>query len=337
MLPYLQFVRIYLRGFEMAFIDLPLAQLEAYLPESTEPDDFDGFWDDTLREARSHDLAPVFEPYDAGLTAQDVYDVTFAGFGGHPIKAWLLVPRHRSGPVPCVVEYLGYGGGRGFPTQYTLISSAGFAHLIMDTRGQGSAWQRGDTPDAGANGEPQFPGFLTRGLSSPQHHYYRRVFTDAVRAVETARSHPDIDGRIVVSGGSQGGGISLAVAGLVDDLTGVWSDQPFLCDYQRAATITDSMPYAEIARYLAQHPDQVERSFATLAYVDAMNFAPRANAPAHFSVGLMDAVCPPSTVFAAYNTYAGEKEMNVFQFNGHDSGGAHGVREKITWLHELLG
>lgn len=321
----------------MAFVDLSLAQLQEYLPERTEPDDFDRFWQDTLADARSHDLAATFTPYDAGLTAQDVYDVTFAGFGGHPIKAWLLVPKHRSGPVPCVVEYLGYGGGRGFPTNYTLISSAGYAHFIMDTRGQGSAWQKGDTPDAGASGAPQFPGFLTRGLNSPAEHYYRRVYTDAVRAVEAARSHPDIDGRVIVSGGSQGGGISLAVAGLVDDLNAVWADQPFLCHFHRAATITDAAPYTEIARFLAQHPDQVEQSFATLSYVDGVNFAPRSNAPAHFSVGLMDAVCPPSTVYAAYNHYAAEKEITVYEFNGHDGGGAFGVRAKIAWLHDQFG
>lgn len=321
----------------MACFDLPLAQLEEYLPEREEPDDFDRFWRDTLAEARSHDLNASFEPYEVGITAHDVYDVTYAGFAGQPIKAWLLVPRHRSGPVPCVVEYLGYGGGRGFPTNYTLMASAGFAHFIMDTRGQGSAWQRGDTPDAGASGEPQFPGFLTRGLGSPQQHYYRRVFTDAMRAVEAARSHPDIDGRVVVSGGSQGGGISLAVAGLVDDLTGVWADQPFLCHYRRAVAITDAAPYSELARYLAQHPDKVEDSFTTLSYVDGVNFAACANVPARFSVGLMDTVCPPSTIYAAYNHYAGEKDMAVYQFNGHDSGGAFGLREKVAWLHELFG
>ena len=321
----------------MAFIDLPLEQLKSYLPESTEPDDFDDFWQDTLAESRSHELAASFEPYDAGLTAQDVYDVTFAGYGGQAIKGWLMVPKHRTGPVPCVVEYVGYGGGRGFPTAHTLISSAGYAHFVMDTRGQGGGGRHGDTPDAGASGENQSPGFLTRGLSSPNEHYYRRVFTDAVRAVEAARSHPDVDGRIVASGGSQGGGISLAVAGLVPDLTAVWADQPFLCHYPRAATITDAMPYAEIGRFMAANPHRVEQSFLTLSYMDGVNFAPRANAPAHFSVGLMDAVCPPSTVYAAYNNYAADKEMSVFTFNGHDGGGPYGVNEKIAWLHRQLG
>lgn len=321
----------------MAFFDYPLDILEQYRPERSEPVDFDTFWADTLAEACTHDLAATFEPVDVGITAHDVYDVTFAGFAGQPIRGWMVVPKQRRGPVPCVMEYLGYGGGRGFPHNYTLIASAGFAHFVMDTRGQGSAWQRGDTPDAGASGEPQYPGFLTRGLRSPSEHYYRRVFTDAVRAVEAARSHPDVDGRVVVSGGSQGGGISLAVAGLVDDLSGVYTSQPFLCHYRRAATVTDAAPYVELKSYFSQHVDMVERGFATLEYVDGVNFAARANAPARFNVGLMDAICPPSTVYAAYNHYAGEKSMDVYQFNGHDGGGAFGNRARVSFVHEVFG
>lgn len=321
----------------MAFFDLPLDVLEQYRPDRNEPDDFDIFWADTLADACAHDLATIFEPIDIGITAHDVYDVTFAGFAGQPIRGWMLIPKHRGGPVPCVMEYLGYGGGRGFPHSYTLVASAGFAHFVMDTRGQGSAWQRGDTSDAGANGEPQYPGFLTRGLSSPAEHYYRRLFTDAVRAVEAARCHPDVDGRIVVTGGSQGGGISLAVAGLVDDLSGVYASQPFLCHYRRAATFTDAAPYSELKNYFAQHIDRVEQSFATLDYLDGMNFATRANAPARFSVGLMDMVCPPSTVYAAYNYYGGPKSMDIYQFNGHDGGASFGNRTRIDFLHEVLG
>ena len=57
----------------------------------------------------------------------------------------------------------------------------------MDTRGQGSAWSKGDTPDPESDGgNPQYPGFMTRGVLDPKTYYYRRVFTDAVRAVEAA-------------------------------------------------------------------------------------------------------------------------------------------------------
>ncbi len=200
--------------------DLPLEQLRTYLPPRNEPADFDAFWAATLAEARRFPLAAEFTPIEAGLRLVETFDVTFRGYGGQPVKGWLLLPRERSGALPCVVEYIGYGGGRGHPLDWLLWSTAGYAHLVMDTRGQGSAWRVGDTPDPELDGgNPQYPGFMTRGVLDPRTYYYRRVFTDAVRAVEAARSYPAVDGRrVAVTGGSQGGGITLAVAGLVPDL-----------------------------------------------------------------------------------------------------------------------
>ena len=64
--------------------------------------------------------------------------MTFTGFGGARIKGWFIVPRGRSGRIPCVVEYIGYGGGRGLLVERLLWASAGFAHFVMDNRGQGS-------------------------------------------------------------------------------------------------------------------------------------------------------------------------------------------------------
>lgn len=78
----------------------------------------------------------------------NVFDVTFHGYAGQSIKGWLLLPARRGEPLPCVIEYVGYGGGRGFPVNWLIWSSAGFAHLIMDVRGQGSSWLQGDTPIA---------------------------------------------------------------------------------------------------------------------------------------------------------------------------------------------
>src|SRR6478672_11490734 len=170
--------------YHVALIDMPLEQLQAYLPQRNEPADFDSFWQQTLAETRSTPLNPEFSPVDVGLRTVESYDVTFNGYGGQPIKGWLLLPKERSGPLPCVVQYLGYGGGRGFPLNHLVWSSAGFANFIMDTRGQGSAWSNGDTPDLEPEGSnPQHPGFMTRGVLRPQTYYYRRVFTDAVRAV----------------------------------------------------------------------------------------------------------------------------------------------------------
>ncbi len=319
--------------------DLPLDQLRSYLPPRDEPADFDEFWRATLDEVQRAPLNPAFVPVDFGLTTVETFDVTFGGYGGQPIKGWLLLPRHRSGALPCVVEYIGYGGGRGFPTDWLLWSSVGYAHLVMDTRGQGSAWLKGDTPDPEVDGgNPHHPGFMTRGILRPTTYYYRRVFADAVRAVEVARSHSAIDDtRIAVAGESQGGGIALAVSGLVPDVQIIMADVPFLCHYRRATEITDADPYHEIAHYLMIQRDKEDAVFATLAYFDGLNFATRAHAQALFSVALMDEVCPPSTVFAAYNHYAGPKEIRVWRYNHHEGGGTYQTQEKIRFLRSVWG
>lgn len=318
--------------------DLPLEQLSSYRPERNEPADFDEFWQGTLAAARERPLAATFEPVDVGLALIESFDVTFHGYGGQPIKGWLQLPRERNGRLPCVVEYIGYGGGRGFATDWLLWASAGYAHLVMDTRGQGSAWSKGDTPDLEVEGgNPQHPGFMTRGVLRPETYYYRRLITDAVRAVEAARVHPAVDGgRIAVSGGSQGGGLALAVGGLAA-VQAVMADVPFLCHFRRATEITDAYPYQEIARYLLVHRDKETAVFNTLAYFDGMNFAARASAPALFSAGLMDEICPPSTVFAAYNHYAGPKEMRVWRYNHHEGGGPYQTIEKVKFLRSLWG
>jgi cephalosporin-C deacetylase len=174
---------------------------------------------------------------------------------------------------------------------------------------------------------------MTRGVLAPQTYYYRRVFTDAVRAVEAARTHARVDpARVFVTGGSQGGGIALAVAGLVPDLAGAMPDVPFLCHYRVATEITDKDPYREIVQFCKIHRDRVEDVFRTLSYFDGVNFAPRATCRALFSAGLMDDVCPPRTVFAAYNHYAGEKEIRIWPYNQHEGGQSAQVMEKLKWV-----
>jgi cephalosporin-C deacetylase len=211
--------------------------------------------------------------------------------------------------------------------------------MVMDTRGQGSAWRNGDTPGAAPDGgSAHSPGFMTQGVLDPRTYYFRfrRVFVDGVRAVETARSHPAIDAaRIALTGGSQGGGIALAVSGLVPDVAVTMPDVPCLCHYRRATAITDRAPYEEVAHYCKIHRDKEETVFRTLSYFDGLNFAVRAKARALFSVALMDMVCPPSTVFAAFNHYAGARQIKVYRYNDHEGGEGYQAVEKVKFLAGL--
>ncbi len=323
----------------MPRFDLDPDALETYRPDVREPADFGDFWSRTLAGARAAGGEVTLEPVETVLTTIDVFDVTFPGYGGEPVKAWLRVPRAEAGPLPTVIEFNGYGGGRGLPTERLGWASSGYAHLFMDTRGQGSTWgSPGATPDPHGTG-PSTNGFMTRGIESPDDYYYRRVFTDAVRLIDAARTLTIVDAdRIAVTGGSQGGGITLAAAGLSDGLLAVMPDVPFLCHFERAIGMTDREPYHEVGRYLSVHRGASAGVFETLSYFDGVNFARRVSAPSLFSVGLLDPVCPPSTVYAAFNHVdRDDKQMRVYDFNEHEGGQAFQWDEQALFLARLLG
>ncbi|MFD7686447.1 acetylxylan esterase [Streptomyces sp. NPDC059781] len=329
----------------MPAFDLPPAELEHYRPEIEEPADFDAFWEHTLKEASAEgDPLVSVRPVVNGLRLTETWDVTFRGFAGDPVRAWFSLPANVTEPLPAVVEFAGYGRGRGLPHERLTWVNAGYAHLLMDNRGQGDQYGcGGDTPDPHALA-PGGPGPAVRGLLDPRDHHYRRLITDAVRAVAAVRALPGVDaGRVAAVGNSQGGGLALAVAGLVPDLAALLVTAPLLCGIHRALDLTDVPPYGEITAYLSVHRGAEEAVYRTLSYVEGVSFARRAHAPAHFGVGLRDTVCPPSGAYAAFNRYAERtagdpaKVLHAYPFNGHEGGDAVHVRRQLDWLASLLG
>lgn len=317
----------------MPFPDLIQPELGTYRSSVQMPGDFAAFWEATIAEARAIGGPVSIVPAETTLKAVEAFDVTFPGFGGHPIKGWLMLPAVRSGRLPLVVQYVGYGGGRGFAHEQLHWAASGYAYFRMDTRGQGSGWSLGATSDP-VGTTPSIPGVMTKGVLDKNEYYYRRVFTDAVRAIDMLVAQDFGDGdRIAVCGGSQGGGIALAAAGIDGRIKAAMPDVPFLCDYPRAVQKASRDPYLEIVRFLAQHRDKKARVFETLSYFDGVNFARQARAAALFSVAVMDDICPPSTVYGAFHAYAGaDKSIEEYEFNNHEGGQAFQERAQMVWL-----
>jgi cephalosporin-C deacetylase len=268
-----------------------------------------------------------------------VYDVEFSGDRGDRIRGWyLLPPGPADGPLPVVVKFIGYGGGRGLPAEHALLPAAGFATFVMDTRGQGGRWTVGATGDpAGGESGAELSIVMTRGITRPADYYYARLFTDAARAAETAATLDRADGaRLAVSGASQGGALALATAALLGDAVAVChADVPFLCDIARAVTLAPERPYTEIAEFLANHTGLVDTALDTLRYVDCALLARRITAECLLSTGLMDPICPPSTVFAAYNAIVSRKEIAVSPFGTHVVPFSHTERQ-LAHLRDRL-
>ena len=324
----------------MPWFDLPLEQLREYRTETAEPPDLDLWWQQRLDEARAEAREPTLTRYEADIYAPvEVYDTEFSGAGGDRIRAWYLRPAGAHGQTPVVVKFIGYGGGRGLPIEHALLPALGYSLFVMDTRGQGGRWTTGATGDhrQGEPGGPENAQVMTRGIGRPEDYYYTRLLTDAAMAVETASMLAGAP-RVAVSGLSQGGGLALATAALVPQAVAVChADIPFLCDIQRAVTLAPDAPYTEVPEFLAHHLELIPAALDTLRYVDCALLARRITARCLLSVGLMDTICPPSTVFAAYNEITAGKDISVHPFTGHVVPAAHVERQLRHFRDFLVG
>src|SRR5674476_1222733 len=189
----------------MAFFDLPLDQLQSSRLTVVRPDDLEQFWTATLDAELSRPLDARIEQLETPLRTLDVYDVSWVGYGGQRVQAWLRLPVGATGPLPTVLQYSGYSGGRGYPFVDSVYASAGYAHFILESRAQG--WRTpsltSTTPDLDATaGDMHAPGVMTLGIQDPARYYYRRLYVDAVRMLQlSAHDLAGLDDAPVVEAG----------------------------------------------------------------------------------------------------------------------------------------
>lgn len=319
----------------MASIDWPLEKLVDYRPALTTRADFDVFWASARAQSDKVPLNATFTPVRDALPLAHVYDVAFDGVDGVRVKGWFLTPRDISRPLPAVVQFIGYTGGRDYPHALSFHVLNGFCAFTMDSRGQGGATgQRLETGHGGVRG------YITHGILDRDDYYYRNFYLDTIRAVEATRARPEVDGnRIAAVGGSQGGALTIACAGLSPNVRAMAPDVPWLSHFRRSIDLAVG-PYEEITDFLKRFPDQIERAFETLSYFDNMNLASKVTAGhAYYSVGLWDNICPPSTVYASYNHLPAhvKKSIEVYPYNGHEGGGNLHLQRKLKWLRDVLG
>jgi cephalosporin-C deacetylase len=285
------------------------------------PDDFDDFWEATLTQVAKVPLRPSFE-YVAERSTDEVavYDVHYDSWEGVRISGWYAVPRQEylPGPYPALMLLPGYISEPTIPRNW---AKRGYAAFAVAPRGKLRSNQRFN---------PGYPGLLVHDIVDPNTYGYRGFYVDAVRAVETVLTRPEVDAdRVGLHGSSQGGALTITTAALLPDTVACGAaGAPYLCGFMDSARLTHSYPYEEINEYLRVHPDHEQRIAESVGYYDGINFAPNIRAPMLVYIGLEDDVCPSETGFAVHDAMKCEKELLTYERCGHDAG-AFWAMEKV--------
>ncbi len=291
------------------------------------PDDLSQFWTGTIAVlAKTGINAQTTDAPEQSAREYDTQQVIMDSFEGRRIRAWYSVPKDAppGRKLPGVLAVPGYGGFKEIPTQLVLH---GFAVLTLHPRGQGESipeWQL----EQGTK--------LTYHLENKDKYYYRGAYMDCLRGLDFLSSQHQVDpDRLGMWSRSQGGGFTLATAALDSRLKAAVAEEPFLCNYPISADLTSS-PYCELRDYLGEHPEQRGTALNTLAYFDCLNLADRITCPTLVDIGLVDEVCPYSTIMPVFEQIPGPKALHVYPDLGHSpctDFNAHA----LNWLRRYLG
>ncbi|MCD7976581.1 MAG: acetylxylan esterase [Tannerellaceae bacterium] len=276
-------------------------------PTTKDPADFDTFWKNTIEEARKVKLDPKMVLIPERCTeALHVYHVSFQNEKqGSRIYGILTTPK-KPGKYPAILQVPGAGIR---PYQG---SSYGDDVICLEIGIHGIPVNQPQDIYNNLNDGP-LSGYFFFNMNDRDAHYYKRVYSGCVRAVDFIYQLPEFDGQTVgVTGGSQGGALSIVTAGLDPRIKFLAAFYPAMCDY--AGYLNNR---AGGWPHYFQNRKPAANEVETLAYFDVVNFARRVQVPGWYCWGYNDVVCPPTSMYAAYNVIPGEKELDLYLETGH--------------------
>jgi cephalosporin-C deacetylase-like acetyl esterase len=289
---------------------------EKIQPTIKEPADFDSFWNAAIADAKKINLDPVITLIPERCTGEaNVYHISFQNeVPGSRIYGILSVPK-KEGKYPAILIVPG-AGIRPYSSDPIIYN-----HLMRTARHEFI------TLEIGIHGIPvnldqrvynnlsagALSSYWTVKMNDKNTHYYKRVFIGCVKAVDFIFSLPEFDGiNVAVTGGSQGGALSITTAALDKRIKYVAGLYPAMCD---ATGYLNGRAggWPHYFRGNEPKPNEVE----TIAYFDVVNFAKRLQVPTYMTWGFNDITCPPTSMYAAYNVVNAQKELKLYLETGH--------------------
>ena len=285
---------------------------EKIKPFAQEPKDFDDFWKKALDEARQIDLNPTKVLLPERCTKDvNVYEISYHNNRwGSKMYGVLSVPV-KPGKYPALLRVPGagvrpYSGDTYTATGKCIVLEIGI-HGVPVTMEQ-KVYD--DLANAALNG------YWDTNLENPDRNAYKRVVTGAVKGVDMIASLDEWDGKTLgVTGSSQGGFLSLAVAALDKRVTFLAAVHDAMCDYEAELHgVAGGWPHYF---YHAKMNAITKARLEGARYYDGVNFARRITVPGWYSFGYNDEVVPPTSSYGLYNSVKAPKTLSLNQMTGH--------------------
>lgn len=269
-------------------------------PSLPVPDDFDAFWADKKAKLAEVPMNPRLTPVESPAANVTCFDVQLDCLGDAPVSGYLTRPESAA-PKSLAAMLFVHGAGVVSARKHPEIAAEGVLALDINAHGipngQPDEFYR-DLSNGKLAGYPHF------GKEDRETSYFLGMYLRLMRALDFLTAQPEWDGKIlIVEGTSQGGGQSLVAAGLDSRITALCAGVPAMCEHTGEIA---GWPLL-VPRDASGTPDP--KVFEAARYFDAMNFATRTKADALVSVGFVDGVCRPTSVYAAYNNLPGKKEI----------------------------
>jgi cephalosporin-C deacetylase len=317
----------------MNSVDAIIKDLHRYKPALTKKKDFDAFWRKTIAITKKNPLNPTKEVYDYPSDIVKAWSITYNGFDDTLIHGWYILPAFvKPNKIPCLIHYHGYTDNRGSVSDFMQWIAMGVAVISVDCREQS-----GLTGNTARYSTGSTQSVTAKGLLDKDEYYYRAAYMDCLKAIDFACGRKEVDqSRIIIEGGSQGGGIGMAVCALDPRPWLAMLDVPSYSNLEKKIEGLHGS-HSSIADFLKVYPDKVRQVYDTLSYFDTMNMADKIKCKLLASVGLKDTTCPAKLYFASYNRIKSPKEIRLYPFNGHEGGGRFHNEVKLRFLWENLG
>jgi cephalosporin-C deacetylase len=286
-------------------------------PATDEPSDFDQFWSEAKET-----LAKL--PVDARLTllsdystaTVNTYHVSLRNVGndGNASRFYgILCEPKAEGKYPALLNVPGAGVRpyRGL----VHLAERGIITLQLGIHGVPVTL---DQSVYDGLGRGALNGYPTFGLDHRDRYYYKRVYLGCLRGNDFLVEHSKWDGQnLGVTGGSQGGALAIVVAGLDPRVTAVAAYYPALADLTGYLK-NRAGGWPHMFRSADPGSHRSEDKIQTSKYYDVVNFARKVKAPGLYVWGFNDEVCPPTSMYAAYNVIPGPKSLLLALETGHN-------------------